>query len=142
MCAQNCLVTTLFRKVHRNREKQLLSALPALAAERSNVLVHFPKKFYVYIHICQIGVMSWCYGVDKFLEDLKFMLGFYPYPRQTDRYIARQIDRQIDIQIEDLKFMLGFYPYPRQIDRQIDRQIVIYIDRQIGRYQIDRQIEK
>jgi len=29
----------------------------------------------------EIGVMSWCYGVDKFLEDLKFMLGFYPYPR-------------------------------------------------------------
>jgi len=25
--------------------------------------------------------MSWCYGVDRFLGDLKFMLGFYPYPR-------------------------------------------------------------
>jgi len=30
---------------------------------------------------CEVSVMSWCYGVDRFLEDLKFMLGFYPYPR-------------------------------------------------------------
>ena len=29
----------------------------------------------------EISVMAWIYGVDQFLEDLKFMLGFYPYPR-------------------------------------------------------------
>ena len=25
--------------------------------------------------------MAWVYGADKFLEDLRYMLGFYPYPR-------------------------------------------------------------
>jgi solute carrier family 6 amino acid transporter-like protein 5/7/9/14 len=29
----------------------------------------------------EVSVMAWIYGVDKFLEDLRFMLGFYPYPR-------------------------------------------------------------
>jgi len=29
----------------------------------------------------EISVMAWIYGVDRFLEDLKYMLGFYPYPR-------------------------------------------------------------
>jgi len=29
----------------------------------------------------EVSVMSWVYGVDRFLEDIKFMLGFYPYPR-------------------------------------------------------------
>lgn len=29
----------------------------------------------------EISVMAWIYGVDQFLEDLKFMLGYYPYPR-------------------------------------------------------------
>ena len=24
--------------------------------------------------------MAWVYGADQFLEDLKFMLGFYPFP--------------------------------------------------------------
>ena len=34
--------TTFFRNVYRNRAKQLLSVLLALAEERSNVSVHFP----------------------------------------------------------------------------------------------------
>ena len=25
--------------------------------------------------------MAWVYGADTFLEDLRYMLGFYPYPR-------------------------------------------------------------
>ena len=29
----------------------------------------------------EISVMAWIYGVDQFLDDLKFMLGRYPYPR-------------------------------------------------------------
>ena len=29
----------------------------------------------------EVSVMAWVYGVDRFLEDLRFMLGFYPYPR-------------------------------------------------------------
>ena len=29
----------------------------------------------------QVTVMAWVYGADKFLEDLRYMLGFYPYPR-------------------------------------------------------------
>jgi len=29
----------------------------------------------------EISVMAWFYGADRFLEDMKFMLGFYPYPR-------------------------------------------------------------
>jgi len=29
----------------------------------------------------EVSVMAWIYGVDKFLDDLKFMLGFYPYPK-------------------------------------------------------------
>merc|ERR1712106_1209105 len=24
---------------------------------------------------------AWIYGADRFLEDMKYMLGFYPYPR-------------------------------------------------------------
>ena len=39
--------TTPFRKVYRNRANQLLSALLALAAERSNVSVHFPKMLLI-----------------------------------------------------------------------------------------------
>ena len=31
--------------------------------------------------ISEISVMAWLYGVDQFMEDLRFMLGFYPYPR-------------------------------------------------------------
>ena len=31
-------------------------------------------------YIVKVSVMAWCYGVDKFLEDVKYMLGFYPYP--------------------------------------------------------------
>ena len=30
--------------------------------------------------ILQVTVMAWVYGADQFLEDLKFMLGFYPFP--------------------------------------------------------------
>lgn len=26
-------------------------------------------------------VVTWVYGVDNFLEDIKKMLGFYPFPR-------------------------------------------------------------
>ena len=29
----------------------------------------------------EISVMAWVYGVDRFLDDLRFMLGFYPFPR-------------------------------------------------------------
>jgi len=29
----------------------------------------------------EISVMAWCYGVDRYLEDIKHMLGFYPWPR-------------------------------------------------------------
>ena len=29
----------------------------------------------------EVSVMAWIYGVDRFLDDLRFMLGFYPYPR-------------------------------------------------------------
>merc|ERR1712059_143414 len=29
----------------------------------------------------EVSVMAWIYGADKFLEDLRFMLGFYPFPR-------------------------------------------------------------
>jgi len=29
----------------------------------------------------EVSVMAWCYGVDRFMEDIRFMLGFYPYPR-------------------------------------------------------------
>ena len=36
--------TMPFLKVYRTREKQLLSAMLALAAERSNVSVHYPKR--------------------------------------------------------------------------------------------------
>ena len=31
--------------------------------------------------ISEISVMAWIYGVDQFMEDLRFMLGFYPYPK-------------------------------------------------------------
>ena len=42
--AKNIRYTTaLCRKVYQNRAKQLLSVLLAIAAERLNVLVHFPK---------------------------------------------------------------------------------------------------
>ena len=37
------IILNLWRKVYRNRAQQLLSVLLALAAERSNVSVHFPK---------------------------------------------------------------------------------------------------
>ena len=30
---------------------------------------------------CEVSVMAWIYGADRFLEDIKYMLGFYPYPR-------------------------------------------------------------
>ena len=30
---------------------------------------------------CEVTVMAWIYGADRFLEDMKYMLGFYPYPR-------------------------------------------------------------
>ena len=36
--------TTIFRKVYRNRAKQLLSVLLVLAAEISNVLIYFLNK--------------------------------------------------------------------------------------------------
>ena len=29
----------------------------------------------------EVTVMAWVYGADNFLEDLRSMLGFYPYPR-------------------------------------------------------------
>jgi len=29
----------------------------------------------------EVSVMAWIYGADRFLDDLRFMLGFYPYPR-------------------------------------------------------------
>jgi len=29
----------------------------------------------------EVSIMAWIYGADRFLEDMKFMLGFYPYPR-------------------------------------------------------------
>ena len=29
----------------------------------------------------EVTVMAWVYGADNFLEDLRHMLGFYPYPR-------------------------------------------------------------
>jgi len=29
----------------------------------------------------EVSVMAWVYGVDRFLDDLHLMLGFYPYPR-------------------------------------------------------------
>jgi len=29
----------------------------------------------------EVTVMAWVYGADTFLEDLRYMLGFYPYPR-------------------------------------------------------------
>ena len=32
------------------------------------------------IYIKKVTVMAWVYGADQFLEDLKFMLGFYPFP--------------------------------------------------------------
>ena len=43
--------TTPFRKVYRNRANQLLSVLLALAAERSNVSAHFPKRRRIIIKI-------------------------------------------------------------------------------------------
>ena len=36
---------------------------------------HHKKTF-----IFKVTVMAWVYGADQFLEDLKFMLGFYPFP--------------------------------------------------------------
>lgn len=36
---------------------------------------HHKKSF-----IFKVTVMAWVYGADQFLEDLKFMLGFYPFP--------------------------------------------------------------
>jgi len=29
----------------------------------------------------EVSVMAWIYGADRFLEDVRFMLGFYPFPR-------------------------------------------------------------
>ena len=54
-----------------------------------------------------------------------------------DRYIVRQIDRQIDRYIYKWNSLILLYftsVLDRQTDRQIDRQIVRYIDRQKDRY--------
>lgn len=33
------------------------------------------------VGMAEVTVVTWVYGVDNFLEDIKKMLGFYPYPR-------------------------------------------------------------
>ena len=33
------------------------------------------------IGAAEISVMAWIYGADNFMEDLRTMLGFYPYPK-------------------------------------------------------------
>lgn len=33
------------------------------------------------IGLVEVSVISWVYGVDRFLEDCRVMLGVYPYPR-------------------------------------------------------------
>lgn len=33
------------------------------------------------IGLVEVTVIAWIYGVDRFLEDMKIMLGAYPYPR-------------------------------------------------------------
>ena len=43
--------TTPFRKVYRNRAKQLFSALLALAAERSKASGDFPKRRLLYLSL-------------------------------------------------------------------------------------------
>lgn len=35
--------------------------------------------------------MTWIYGVDNFLDDIKKMLGFYPYPRILWKYAWKYV---------------------------------------------------
>ncbi|KAG7165430.1 Sodium- and chloride-dependent glycine transporter 1-like 1 [Homarus americanus] len=39
------------------------------------------------VGMAEVTVVTWIYGVDNFLEDIKKMLGFYPYPRIFWKYI-------------------------------------------------------
>ena len=56
----------------------------------------------------EISVMAWIYGVDQFLEDLKFMLGFYPYPRIYWKWAWKVISPTI---VVVTKKKMNFPPY-------------------------------
>ena len=61
----------------------------------------------------EISVMAWIYGVDQFLEDLRFMLGYYPYPRVYWRWAWKVVAPTIvvvKIRIIFEKFLHNFFP--------------------------------
>lgn len=39
------------------------------------------------IGMAEVAVVSWHYGVDRFLDDIKHMIGYYPPPRMYWKFI-------------------------------------------------------
>uniref|UniRef100_A0A0P4VUH0 Transporter n=1 Tax=Scylla olivacea TaxID=85551 RepID=A0A0P4VUH0_SCYOL len=39
------------------------------------------------VGMAEVLVVTWIYGIDNFLDDIKKMLGFYPYPRLLWKYV-------------------------------------------------------
>lgn len=43
------------------------------------------------VGMVEVVVVTWIYGVDNFLDDIKMMLGFYPYPRVLWKYVWKYL---------------------------------------------------
>ncbi|XP_035215212.1 sodium- and chloride-dependent glycine transporter 1-like isoform X1 [Stegodyphus dumicola] len=43
------------------------------------------------IGLIEVTVIAWVYGIERFLDDIKFMLGKYPYPYQYWRLLYRYV---------------------------------------------------
>ncbi|XP_068246956.1 sodium- and chloride-dependent glycine transporter 1-like isoform X1 [Palaemon carinicauda] len=43
------------------------------------------------VGMAEVMVVTWIYGVDNFLDDIKVMIGFYPYPRILWKYLWKII---------------------------------------------------